>query len=581
MIMRKNFLPAISLAAILLTGCVKNDLPEIETGTSPVVINEAYSNGGRSTYGDLDWVELYNTSTKAVDISGFILYDKADKSDMVTIPANTTIAGHAFLRVEVDVDGGFGLGSGGDVVYLENSEGIVDVIEFGALGVNEAWAANPDGSDTFVVQTPTPGVSNNDAVTNPSITGVTHTPASPTSDEDVTVSATVTAGEGTLSSVVLKWKLNGAAQSDITMTASGNTYSVTIPAQVADAQVEYAVTATNSVDGEASIQGNYTVRDAAVVDYTGLVINEIDGNGKFVELYNGGETKISLTGVKLIKNDETDAKDIWWTGGAVTIEAGGFYTIGEEGSETAGLTEATGNGGISPKKNVKFELVTPDNDAIDMFVRAATYELDETVTPDYGKGTQYSFARCPDGTGSFGLAVPSCNAANPFMSAGAIVTEEASSKLTNLVINEVDGNGKFIEIYNTGDASVSLEGVTIYKNLDSEEPWWVGDSKTIPAGGFYTIGEDGSDTPNLSEATGAGGISPKKTVRFDMVTPGNMLLDAFARVKADNLLDESCSPDYGKGTQYSFSRNADGTFGLAVPTCNAANSASAGAIVTE
>jgi spore coat protein CotH len=43
--------------------------------------------------------------------------------------------------------------------------------------------------------------------------------------------------------------------------------------------------------------------------------------------------------------------------------------------------------------------------------------------PDYGKSDpKYSFSRCPDGTGDFGLAVPSCNAANPGTAAGPIVT---------------------------------------------------------------------------------------------------------------------------------------------------------------
>ena len=33
-----------------------------------------------------------------------------------------------------------------------------------------------------------------------------------------------------------------------------------------------------------------------------------------------------------------------------------------------------------------------------------------------------------------------------------------------LVINEIDGNGKFVEIYNNSDKELSLEGVTLHKN---------------------------------------------------------------------------------------------------------------------
>jgi hypothetical protein len=66
-------------------------------------------------------------------------------------------------------------------------------------------------------------------------------------------------------------------------------------------------------------------------------------------------------------------------------------------------------------------------------------------------------------------------------------------------------------------------------------------------------------------------------VRFDLIAPNaSMSIDAFARVKADNVLDADCTPDYGSGTKYSFSRCPDGgAFGLAVPSCNSANPATA------
>jgi len=139
-----------------------------------------------------------------------------------------------------------------------------------------------------------------------------------------------------------------------------------------------------------------------------LVINEVDGNGKFVEIYNNGTEPVSLIGLTLVKNES----GAWWTGGvSATIAAGGFYTVAQSGG-AAGADEYTGANGISPKQNLKFELKKADGTVIDEFVRTNGGTWGSAVTPDYGSGTPYSFSRCPDGTGSFQLAVPSCNAAN-------------------------------------------------------------------------------------------------------------------------------------------------------------------------
>jgi hypothetical protein len=325
--MKKVFFTLMCLFAIAIS-CTKDEPPVLpETGDSPIKINEAYSNGGRATYGTLDWVELYNNSDAVVNISGYVLYDKIDKSEKVTIPSGTTIAARGFFTIDVDVDGGFGLSSGGDVVYLEDAEGkLVDNIEFGALTPEQSWARVPDGSDDSKVQTPTPNASNNDVAAPP---------------------------------------------------------------------VE------------------------AVVDYTGLVINEVDGNGKFIELYNSSTTTVPLAGVTLKKDEEST----WWTGGAASITAGGYYVISNGNQSGITADETTGASGISAKKNVKFELFVPDNDTpVDAFARrTSSGNWGDDTSPDYSKTTpKYSFSRCPDGTGNFGLAVPSSNAANPATAEGPI-----------------------------------------------------------------------------------------------------------------------------------------------------------------
>lgn len=167
--------------------------------------------------------------------------------------------------------------------------------------------------------------------------------------------------------------------------------------------------------------------EVIVIDYSGLVINEIDGNGKFVELYNNGPEALPLQNVRLMKNDSEQ----WWKGDAnASIQPGGFFTIAQVESTVVGADLYNGAGGISGKKTVKFALFVPDNNiAIDSYYRTGSgLAMDANCAPDYSKdiadggGGKYSFSRCPNGTGNFGLAVPSCNMANPTTAAGPIVT---------------------------------------------------------------------------------------------------------------------------------------------------------------
>jgi hypothetical protein len=155
-------------------------------------------------------------------------------------------------------------------------------------------------------------------------------------------------------------------------------------------------------------------------NFSDLVINEVDGNGKFVEIYNKGTELISLKGCILVKNES----GVWWTAGEnATIAGGEYYTVSQSGQSTGCATESTGSSGISSKQNLKFELKEPDKiTVIDYFARTNGGNWGVAVTPAYDvSGTIYSFSRIPDGTGNFQLAVPSCNAANN-ESKGEIVT---------------------------------------------------------------------------------------------------------------------------------------------------------------
>ncbi len=112
-------------------------------------MNEVYSRG---TTSDPDWIELYNTTSNPVDISGYKIYDSGGQSGGKTkkaIPSGTTIAAHGFYVVVTD-DGAadaFGLSSSGETVWLENALGsVIDTVTFAAMATNQSYGRTPDGA---------------------------------------------------------------------------------------------------------------------------------------------------------------------------------------------------------------------------------------------------------------------------------------------------------------------------------------------------------------------------------------------------------------------------------------------------
>ncbi len=118
-----------------------------------VRINEIESNGG--TPGD--WVELFNPTTSAVDISGWALKDDDDTRPF-RFAAGTTIPAGGYLVVE-EATFNYGLGAA-DAARLYN--------QFGVLVDSHAWTAHaistygrcPNGTGAFVEMPSTKGAPN-------------------------------------------------------------------------------------------------------------------------------------------------------------------------------------------------------------------------------------------------------------------------------------------------------------------------------------------------------------------------------------------------------------------------------------
>ncbi len=137
-----------------------------------VVINE-FMASNTTTQADQDgefddWIELFNTTATAVDLTGYTLTDDVTKLTKWSFPAGTTIAPGGYLIVWADEDGSqtglhasFKLSASGEAIYLVNAAGtVVDEIIFGPQTTDISYGRFPTGTGAFGAMQPTFGRTN-------------------------------------------------------------------------------------------------------------------------------------------------------------------------------------------------------------------------------------------------------------------------------------------------------------------------------------------------------------------------------------------------------------------------------------
>jgi hypothetical protein len=129
---------------------------------SPVVINEIMARND-TTIADPqgeydDWIELFNTSSETVDLSGMYLSDNPDNPLKWRFPAGTTIApgGYTIVWADEDVDdepglhANFKLSSQGETVWMYDTDtrknALLDSVSFTALKADQSVGRVPDGN---------------------------------------------------------------------------------------------------------------------------------------------------------------------------------------------------------------------------------------------------------------------------------------------------------------------------------------------------------------------------------------------------------------------------------------------------
>ena len=366
------------------------------------------------------------------------------------------------------------------------------------------------------------------------ISNVSYAPTAVQAEDDVTVSATITSFRDFTAKLVYMTD-DASKVNELTMTADGeDIYSAVIPALPDGTKVKFHIEAMNGEATAASPEMEYEV-GAVAVDYSKLRLNELNGNDKFIEIYNAGSEAINMKGVYI----EKDGEQNWVGSNVVTIDAGGYLLLWGEDKVLDHLDIDTANyifhSGLSAKKNVRIQLFTPAGVSIDDFNLTNIDANDPAYIP-----APASYSRNADGKWYYADATP--GAVNVDGTVALLGLEGGDTPepptpeepdYTNLVLNELNGTDKFIEIYNKGNIDLSLEGMHIMKDDYVAGATWTADATiVVPAHGYLLLySEDVQiDLPEYPEnLIFHSGLSSKKTVRITLFMPDGTVRDEFTR----------------------------------------------------
>lgn len=273
-------------------------------------------------------------------------------------------------------------------------------------------------------------------------------------------------------------------------------------------------------------------------DVTGLYINEVcSGGGDWIELYNATGASIDLSGYHIQDNKGTDEEYTFPAGSR--IDAKGFVVV-EEGTFEFGISG--------------------DGDEITLLDEQYAI-IDKVTVPamdDY-----YTYFRTQDGGSSWDTAEGGTkgrsNTGEPDTPGGDTPdVPDTGDDYSALKLNELNGNDKFIEIYNTSDSEIGLAGV--YFTKDGEDTFTFAENTVIPAKGFITVWSEKSDNAATAEHVFDFGLSADKSVKIELFAPDGESVDIFKNLS--KALGETWGEDDGKydsKDKGSFARETDGT----------------------
>ena len=229
------------------------------------------------------------------------------------------------------------------------------------------------------------------------------------------------------------------------------------------------------VSGQIVINEMMSKNEATIADFEGDYPD-------WIEIYNGGESAIDLSGYGLSDNTE---KPLKWTFPSVEIESKGVLLIFASGKDTIVVDEIHTNFSIK-SSGESLILSKPDLTTVD-YVGAFAQLADQ------------SYGRFPDGDPNFATFVET----TPNVSNNNGITIENDKKiyinefLANNVASVEDGEGMhydWIELYNASAISQNLAGYSIKDGDTDGSNVWTFPDVVLESGKFLLIYASGLDT---------------------------------------------------------------------------------------
>jgi len=285
-----------------------------------------------------------------------------------------------------------------------------------------------------------------------------------------------------------------------------------------------------------------------------LYINEVDCTAKTIELYNPGTEVVDLSGWLLSKDEHSWAFPL-----GSSIPAGGYFVVNCNQSDcsTGPMFGLSGSKGFDLKLSNGGVVDHVDN--LSSVTAIATGETYGRRTDGAGEWVVFSSGTIYNGT--------TCDGDN----SKGTVKGEAPVVTSNVVLNEVDGNIKFIELFNRGTEPVSLDGWTLSKN--DGDVWTGTASNVIAAGSYLVVYSSKCGSIPLGAPVFSGGISSKQTLKVTLKLANGSVTDTFTRGSAPwGETISTCSDSFGR------TPDGTGSWNLITATPGTANGSSKGAI---
>ncbi|MGC6425719.1 MAG: lamin tail domain-containing protein [Akkermansiaceae bacterium] len=127
-------------------------------------LNEIIANsntGFPAPFDSNDQIEVYNSSDAPMTLNGWFLSDDLDEPQKWPIPSGTVVPGMGHVVFDEDDfhpnrTSGFGIDRAGEQIVLSSANGVVDVIRFKAQDLGVSLGRYPDGSENWVITSPSP-----------------------------------------------------------------------------------------------------------------------------------------------------------------------------------------------------------------------------------------------------------------------------------------------------------------------------------------------------------------------------------------------------------------------------------------